>query len=110
MQESSSSCGWLTEELAGPSSDLHAAVARVTAVLPLLYLHGLSTGDLVLTLSAFFGSEAGPSVACAALASVRSGPSGLARPARTDPVTGTRRLGPPSRCLAVIEGNERVAH
>ena len=32
---------------------------KVTEVLPLLYLRGLSTGDFVPALSAFFGSEAG---------------------------------------------------
>jgi putative transposase len=35
----------------------------VAEVLPLLYLHGLSTGDLVPALEAFFGSAAGLSVA-----------------------------------------------
>jgi hypothetical protein len=33
----------------------------VGEVLPLLCLHGLSTGDFVLTLEGFFGSPAGPS-------------------------------------------------
>jgi putative transposase len=32
---------------------------KVTEVLPLLYLHGLSTGDFVLALGSFFGSAAG---------------------------------------------------
>jgi putative transposase len=36
---------------------------KVAEVLPLLYLHGLSTGDFVAALEAFFGSEAGLSAA-----------------------------------------------
>jgi hypothetical protein len=32
---------------------------KVAEVLPLLYLHGLSTGDFVPALEAFFGSSAG---------------------------------------------------
>jgi putative transposase len=36
---------------------------KVTEVLPLLYLHGLSTGDFVPALEAFFGSAAGLSAA-----------------------------------------------
>src|SRR4030095_13922823 len=36
---------------------------KVTEVLPLLYLHGLSTGDFVPALEAFFGSSAGLSAA-----------------------------------------------
>ena len=36
---------------------------RIAEVLPLLYLHGLSTGDFVPALEAFFGSAAGPSAA-----------------------------------------------
>jgi len=36
---------------------------RVTEVLPLLYLHGLSTGDFVPALSQFLGSSAGLSAA-----------------------------------------------
>ena len=36
---------------------------KVAEVLPLLYLHGLSTGDLVPALEAFFGSPAGLSAA-----------------------------------------------
>jgi putative transposase len=36
---------------------------KVAEVLPLLYLHGLSTGDLVPALEAFFGSAAGLSAA-----------------------------------------------
>jgi putative transposase len=36
---------------------------KVTEVLPLLYLHGLSTGDFVAALEAFFGSAAGLSAA-----------------------------------------------
>jgi len=32
---------------------------QVSAVLPLLYLHGLSTGDFVPALSEFFGDSAG---------------------------------------------------
>jgi putative transposase len=36
---------------------------KVTEVLPLLYLHGLSTGDFVPALEAFFGSTAGLSAA-----------------------------------------------
>src|SRR5260370_538753 len=34
---------------------------KVTEVLPLLYLHGLSTGDFVPALGQFLGSSAGPS-------------------------------------------------
>src|SRR4030095_12842798 len=34
---------------------------KVAEVLPLLYLHGLSTGDFVPALEEFFGSAAGPS-------------------------------------------------
>ncbi len=36
---------------------------KVTEVLPLLYLHGLSSGDFVLALEEFFGTEAGLSSA-----------------------------------------------
>jgi putative transposase len=36
---------------------------KVTEVLPLLYLHGLSSGDLVPALEEFFGTEAGLSAA-----------------------------------------------
>ena len=36
---------------------------KVAEVLPLLYLHGLSTGDVVPALAAFFGSSAGLSAA-----------------------------------------------
>ena len=36
---------------------------KVAEVLPLLYLHGLSTGDFVPALEAFFGSSAGLSAA-----------------------------------------------
>ena len=36
---------------------------KVTEVLPLLYLHGLSSGDFVPTLEEFFGTEAGLSAA-----------------------------------------------
>jgi putative transposase len=36
---------------------------KVAEVLPLLYLHGLSTGDVVAALEAFFGSSAGLSAA-----------------------------------------------
>jgi putative transposase len=36
---------------------------KVAEVLPLLYLHGLSTGDFVPALEAFFGSAAGLSAA-----------------------------------------------
>ncbi len=36
---------------------------KVTEVLPLLYLHGLSSGDFVPALEEFFGSEAGLSAA-----------------------------------------------
>jgi hypothetical protein len=36
---------------------------KVAEVLPLLYLHGLSTGDFVPALAAFFGSAAGLSAA-----------------------------------------------
>jgi hypothetical protein len=36
---------------------------QVAEVLPLLYLHGLSTGDFVPALEAFFGSAAGLSAA-----------------------------------------------
>jgi putative transposase len=36
---------------------------KVTEVLPLLYLHGLSSGDFVPALEAFFGSAAGLSAA-----------------------------------------------
>jgi putative transposase len=36
---------------------------KVREVLPLLYLHGLSTGDFIPTLEGFFGTEAGLSVA-----------------------------------------------
>jgi putative transposase len=36
---------------------------KVTEVLPLLYLHGLSSGDFVPALEGFFGTEAGPSAA-----------------------------------------------
>jgi len=36
---------------------------KVTEVLPLLYLHGLSSGDFVPALEEFFGTEAGPSSA-----------------------------------------------
>jgi putative transposase len=36
---------------------------KVTEVLPLLYLHGLSSGDFVLALEEFFGSQAGLSSA-----------------------------------------------
>jgi hypothetical protein len=36
---------------------------KVTEVLPLLYLHGLSTGDFVPALAAFFGSASGLSAA-----------------------------------------------
>src|SRR5918995_4021604 len=36
---------------------------KVAEVLPLLYLHGLSTGDFVPALTAFFGSAAGLSAA-----------------------------------------------
>jgi transposase-like protein len=35
---------------------------KVTEVLPLLYLHGLSTGDFIPALEGFFGSAAGLSV------------------------------------------------
>lgn len=37
--------------------------AKVTEVLPLLYLHGLSSGDFVPALEGFFGTEAGLSAA-----------------------------------------------
>ena len=36
---------------------------KVTEVLPLLYLHGLSSGDFVPALEEFFGTEAGLSAA-----------------------------------------------
>jgi len=36
---------------------------KVTEVLPLLYLHGLSSGDFIAALEGFFGSEAGLSAA-----------------------------------------------
>jgi hypothetical protein len=36
---------------------------KVAEVLPLLYLHGLSTGDFVAALEALFGSSAGLSAA-----------------------------------------------
>jgi transposase-like protein len=39
---------------------------KVAEVLPLLYLHGLSTGDFVPALEAFFGSSAGLSAAASA--------------------------------------------
>jgi hypothetical protein len=39
---------------------------KVTEVLPLLYLHGLSPGDFVPALEAFFGSAAGLSAAAVA--------------------------------------------
>ncbi|PLS83086.1 MAG: hypothetical protein CYG60_22720, partial [Actinobacteria bacterium] len=36
---------------------------KVSEVLPLLYLHGLSSGDFVVALEEFFGTEAGLSAA-----------------------------------------------
>ena len=36
---------------------------KVTEVLPLLYLHGLSSGDFIPALEGFFGTEAGLSAA-----------------------------------------------
>ena len=62
---------------------------KITEVLPLLYLHGLSSGDFVPALGQFLGSSAGLSPAVIEL---------LSRPVDQDPF---RRLPPdPSRRVA----------
>jgi hypothetical protein len=73
---------------------------KVTEVLPLLYLHGLSSGDFVPALKEFFGSEAGLSSAAITLRTTNPIESVFAPVrARTDITKGpgSRRAG-----LAVI--------
>jgi transposase-like protein len=55
---------------------------KVTEVLPLLYLHGLSTGDLVPALGQFLGSSAGLSAAVITRLTGSGRPSSGVHPAR----------------------------
>jgi putative transposase len=51
---------------------------KVAEVLPLLYLHGLSTGDFVPALEGFFGSAAG--LSAAAVGRLAGRPPGVLSP------------------------------
>ena len=67
---------------------------KVTEVLPLLYLHGLSTGDFVPALGQFLGSSAGLSAAVITKLTESGRPSSARSPPGTCPAWTTSTCGP----------------
>ena len=72
---------------------------KVTEVLPLLYLHGLSTGDFVPALEAFFGSAAGLSAAAVGRLLAAGRPTTRCSAAATWP-TATMCMSGPTACIS----------
>jgi hypothetical protein len=72
---------------------------KVAEVLPLLYLHGLSTGDFVPALEAFFGSAAGLSAAVITRLVTSGRPTTRRLAAATSP-SGTTCTSGPTGCIS----------
>jgi putative transposase len=72
---------------------------KVAEVLPLLYLHGLSTGDFVPALEQFFGSSAGLSAAAVGRLLLRGRPTTSRSASATWP-TGTTCTSGPTACTS----------